>query len=97
MAKRYFLSANSLAPQAESRNIPGPLIPQWVISKGPEASNLEFLTLTEAMAETPIKSLIRLSLILKVNREGTGGIIACPISVSKSHIFGLLPVAITNF
>ena len=50
-------------------------MPQCVINNGPDASNLDFLTFTEATAESPIKSLIRGSLMLNVNKDGTGSII----------------------
>ena len=78
-AKQYFLSNNSRAPQAESRKIPGPESPQCVINKGPEEANFEFLIFILACAESPIKSLILLSVILKVNNDGTGSTISCPI------------------
>ncbi|MNR46063.1 hypothetical protein D3C85_1649850 [compost metagenome] len=68
------------APQAESFRIAGPLIPQCVINKGPVDSSLVSFTFTETFAATPGNSLILESLILKVNREGTGLTIACPCS-----------------
>ena len=85
------------APQADNFKIAGPLIPQWVINKGPVDSSLLPITLTLTWVAIPGNSLIRGSLILKVNREGTGVTIAWPKVCNISQIFGLLPVAKINF
>ena len=52
-------------------------MPQWVINNGPEASRLVSINFTVALdTDIPNKSLILISLILKVNNEGTGDITA---------------------
>ena len=70
----------------------GPLIPQWVMSNGPVSLYFVPSILTSTFAhEVPGKSLILLSWILKVNKEGTGRMILCPIEATTSQIFWLDP------
>src|SRR5690606_3722568 len=54
-------------------------------------------TVTLASVLIPCILAILASCILKVNKEGTGGIMACPKSSRSFQILGLLPVAISNF
>src|SRR5690606_11569786 len=83
----------------------GPLIPQWVISNGPEdvplpAKSREIFLLlksvTVAKVDNPISPSILGSFILKVKSEGTGGTIVCPNFSIRLHTFGLLPVATSS-
>ena len=95
------MGSNKRAPQADNFKIAGPLMPQWVISKGPSLSKIvfpvSFKTLTEASVLRPGNSFILVSSILKVNNDGTGGMIVWFKASNSFHIFGLLPVATTNF
>ena len=59
------------ASQAESFKIAGPLIPRWVMSKGPVWDCLGDLSHTLALGtESPDRPKVRVSLMLKANKEG---------------------------
>ena len=91
------LSNKCLAPNADVFKTAGPLIPQWVINKGPECLIFVASILTEALfATTPIRSVMLLLGILKVNKDGTGSIIFFWMFFiqSKPLNFGDPPVAI---
>ena len=63
-------------PQAESFKTTGPLNPQCVINNGPVSSNLVLMIFTlHELNEVPSNPINGESGILKVNSEGTGGII----------------------
>ncbi len=70
----YFSSERWRAPQADIFRMPGPLMPQCVMSMGPSLARLELGILTVVWAtESPERSVMRESFILNVNRDGTGG------------------------
>ena len=72
-------------------------MPQCVINSGPDASNFVPEIVTVAFGtEVPNKSTNLLSLILKVNKEGTGATTTWSKVSHNSHTFLELPAAITN-
>src|SRR6056300_228012 len=76
----------------------GALNPSWVTSNGPSDCNELFTTeMRTSAATTPGIDLRRGSLILNVNKEGTGEITWWPSDSNSFQIFGLLPVAINSF
>ena len=69
------MSESWRAPQADIFRMPGPLMPQWVMSMGPSLASLVPGILTVVFStERPDRSVRRESLILNVKRDGTGGV-----------------------
>ena len=87
-SKKYFLSNKSRAPIEDAFKITGPLIPQWVIRRGPKISIFVFrifiLTLFNAI---PDKLIIGSLGILKVKSDGMGLIILWPNIFNQSNPF----------
>ena len=79
-------SLSSLAAQALSFRMAGPLTPQWVTSRGPRCSNFPRAVRsahTVSCTLTPARSLRPLSGTLKVKREGIGRTMVWPRSFAK--------------
>ena len=87
------------APKADNFRTEGPLIPQWVISKGPSDFNLvPCMEVLVSFTTIPISFVMSSLGILKVKREGTGSSILCPNFSSHSNpvLLGEPPVAIIS-
>ena len=64
--------------------------------EGGNLGGYQFVSIDDIVSQFMVAYVGEEKLISKVNRDGTGSTIECPIPSNKFHILGLLPVAITS-